>query len=1003
MANPITKEQYVKRGGAVGYDQYLSNWKKNEASSAANEGFSATASNIQQGVTPEPKAITPAQGTPVGMKNEPIVSGVLKSANLPGVKEAFTPSAQIADKGKMVVDAYNKQLAAEQSKTAAGAPAQSAPGENETPEQAQARALADAQAQAEYYKKKEEERIKDLAGVSGQMADFGARLNEFMSQNQQTVNALNSTLAGLGDKSAKIATELLSKGIEVDLNNKAIQEQLYNNAINLPPEQQEQALRSVLEASGTQIAQKPATALKTEPIKPATAGGLTPEAPIVDIANAEKSAFMQSGSQDLATLIKDISAMGGDGSDFNSGDLNLLALKTTVFSNEKMRAEMEKFYTERANRIAEQQNTYTDYWNGRRAEGTDLLTQMRDEKLRRNDLQEQRILAQKDRKMSELQGKTERYESFVKAQMTAMGFPVEGQMGTTMLINSMAKWEDFVASTEFEFDDKIANLHDKSIDIIDGYVKDLFDLNGSIDEKVMNQQEKSIEREEKNESDFMMSEMQMNLANTQAMTDFLKAKQTEKAEMQKQAFELQKDAEKRMWDLQAEGIKASGGIVTVGSDGMPTWMVDENGVMVDSLEAQKIYQQMALDSIEVTTNEYGEVILVDKLKRTTSSLGKNNPNNNFPHKGLSVGGEFTINVNGENIYNSQKFTGQSQCVGGARVFNKDLPGGLDNILDKRAIYSGMRDFSEMQPGDNVFFNGGEVVQSRFSGTNAKVGHAATIESIDWENQTVRVVDVNYNGDNKWGVNVFKFDQIDRDPATNNLGIFRGANPIIPTISGDMEIEAIPSKEYTSAQRLAMESIDLEKGVDKQAEAQMRKLGLDINDVYEYRSGSGLKLTPEKESQFKDIIYSVKELRQHKGLKGGVGFSLSKIPIWDKAIKGTKTAGFMAKYDSFIGKLTLPNLDKLKGAMSDNDIRFIKSASSALNTDMREDEFLETLDEIEGTYNKYLNKGPSVSVDFSALGKNATSDQVKSLLIRSGMVGEDAPTDEDIEYILNQLK
>jgi hypothetical protein len=52
-------------------------------------------------------------------------------------------------------------------------------------------------------------------------------------------------------------------------------------------------------------------------------------------------------------------------------------------------------------------------------------------------------------------------------------------------------------------------------------------------------------------------------------------------------------------------------------------------------------------------------------------------------------------------------------------------------------------------------------------------------------------------------------------------------------------------------------------------------------------------------------------------------------------------------------LTLPNLDKLKGATSDKDIAFLKSASSALNLNMSEKEFDQTLKDVKEKFQNML--------------------------------------------------
>lgn len=52
-------------------------------------------------------------------------------------------------------------------------------------------------------------------------------------------------------------------------------------------------------------------------------------------------------------------------------------------------------------------------------------------------------------------------------------------------------------------------------------------------------------------------------------------------------------------------------------------------------------------------------------------------------------------------------------------------------------------------------------------------------------------------------------------------------------------------------------------------------------------------------------------------------------------------------------LTLPNLDKLKGAMSDKDIAFLRNASTALSLNMTEKEFDKTLKDVKEKFQGML--------------------------------------------------
>jgi hypothetical protein len=82
--------------------------------------------------------------------------------------------------------------------------------------------------------------------------------------------------------------------------------------------------------------------------------------------------------------------------------------------------------------------------------------------------------------------------------------------------------------------------------------------------------------------------------------------------------------------------------------------------------------------------------------------------------------------------------------------------------------------------------------------------------------------------------------------------------------------------------------------------------------------------------------SVRRLLDPAGVGGGLDSSYGN---WEMRKGRTQaSADFQAERDRFVAMLALPNLGKLKGAMSDNDLLFIKQISSKLSNDnISEDE------------------------------------------------------------------
>ena len=84
------------------------------------------------------------------------------------------------------------------------------------------------------------------------------------------------------------------------------------------------------------------------------------------------------------------------------------------------------------------------------------------------------------------------------------------------------------------------------------------------------------------------------------------------------------------------------------------------------------------------------------------------------------------------------------------------------------------------------------------------------------------------------------------------------------------------------------------------------------------------------------------LRDFVGMKGWqYGFGLS----GEDPFSGTPAAGAAAEYKTLKSNLAISNLPLLKGPMSDKDIAFIMSMSSALDRATSDEVFLNTLDKI----------------------------------------------------------
>lgn len=95
-----------------------------------------------------------------------------------------------------------------------------------------------------------------------------------------------------------------------------------------------------------------------------------------------------------------------------------------------------------------------------------------------------------------------------------------------------------------------------------------------------------------------------------------------------------------------------------------------------------------------------------------------------------------------------------------------------------------------------------------------------------------------------------------------------------------------------------------------------------------------------------------ELKTLAGKGGAVGFGFKKsvlgsIPfVSPDAIAGTDRANYEAKFAQLKDTLASANLDKIKGAMSDKDIEFLRNIGTALNPNMSEEAFDTELEKIK---------------------------------------------------------
>lgn len=256
------------------------------------------------------------------------------------------------------------------------------------------------------------------------------------------------------------------------------------------------------------------------------------------------------------------------------------------------------------------------------------------------------------------------------------------------------------------------------------------------------------------------------------------------------------------------------------------------------------------------------------------------------------------------------------------------------------------------------------VQAITGGQYAKYGHTGLVEYFNPETSMVGVVSANAKGDGR----------IVREEVPLST-ILNGGGFAIPP-----NYEQGGVRQYNDAQKALMDSLDPTKLSSTDLEI-LKNSDLSSNDLYSYVASSKTQLAPEKKEQIQEVYDALADLKDSKGKAGAVGFGWEKLLKYGEgAIPGTEAAGFIAKFNTFKDSLALPNLDKMKGAMSDKDIQFLRNTASALSLDMSEKTFNETLDALDKKYKELLTQGTSIDkVDAEdSLGLGVTSTQYDPL-------------------------
>jgi len=187
--------------------------------------------------------------------------------------------------------------------------------------------------------------------------------------------------------------------------------------------------------------------------------------------------------------------------------------------------------------------------------------------------------------------------------------------------------------------------------------------------------------------------------------------------------------------------------------------------------------------------------------------------------------------------------------------------------------------------------------------------------------------------------------------------------------GNMLAKWVWTGEWPSyAKQVAgMAGVDINAIVNQLSDSQLQTLQMAkiqkespwLAKILQQQSKTDKKLTPEKQTAIQDALTAIEQLESTPWKSGAVWWSFQKylpwrIKPWEwQFIPWTDAATFEARFNNLRDQLTLPNLDKLKGAMSDKDIQFLRNTSAALSLDMSEAEFDKSLKQVKEKFQNML--------------------------------------------------